>query len=65
MLRAISITFAGLIVVRGACSGLLLLAYSEPSTAALDADLAEVRDQIKIVDEEDTKYPGVPSEPWS
>ena len=35
-----------------------MYAHSEPSTAALDADLAEVRAQLKAVDDEDAKLAG-------
>jgi hypothetical protein len=39
-------------------SAVVLYAHSEPSTAALDADLAEVQAQLKAVDEEDAKLAG-------
>jgi hypothetical protein len=58
MARTVSIALVWLIVVLGGCAGILLLAHSEPSTRALDADLAQVREQINAADEEGVKYPG-------
>jgi len=45
-------------VVFGGCAGLLLIAHSERSTTALDADLARVRTQIEAADEENAIYQG-------
>lgn len=39
-------------------SAVVLYAHSEPSTAALDTDLTEVRAQLKAVDDEDAKLAG-------
>jgi hypothetical protein len=47
-----------LLIVFGAGAALLLVARSEPSTFALDTDLAEIRAQIKAADAEDAKYSG-------
>ncbi len=47
-----------LVVLSGSCAGLLLMAYSEPSTAVLDSDLAEIRVRIKAAGDEDAKYAG-------
>jgi hypothetical protein len=47
MARAGSIVLVGLVLVFGTCAAVLLLANAEPSTVAVDADLAEVRAQIK------------------
>jgi hypothetical protein len=58
MAKAATIVLLGLVLVLGTYAGVLLLAHAEPSTEALDADLAEVRAQIKAADEEDSKYEG-------
>jgi hypothetical protein len=58
MAKAATIVLLGLVLVLGTYTGVLLLARAEPSTEALDADLAEVRAQIKVADEEDSKYEG-------
>jgi hypothetical protein len=39
MAKAATIVLVGLVVVLGTCAGVLLLAYAEPSTEALDAEL--------------------------
>jgi hypothetical protein len=57
MPRAKAIALVALIVF--SCGGAVsLLAHSEPSTEALDSDLADLRAQIKAADEEDSKYQG-------
>jgi hypothetical protein len=58
MARVSSIVFIALVLVLGTCAGVLLLAHAQPSTEALDSDLAEIRAQIKAADEEDSKYQG-------
>jgi hypothetical protein len=52
------ISFFGIPLVLAGGAALFFLAYSEPSTTALDADLADIRGQIKAADEEATKYSG-------
>ncbi len=46
------------IVMFGGAAVFLLVAHSEPSTQALDADLANIRTQIKAADNENTQYTG-------
>jgi hypothetical protein len=58
MAKAATIVFVGLVFVLGICVSVLLLAHAAPSTEALDADLVQVRAQIKAADEEDLKYQG-------
>jgi hypothetical protein len=58
MPKGISIALGVVMLMFSVCGALLLLVHSEPSTAALDADLAEVRAQIRAANSEDLNYLG-------
>lgn len=48
----------GILAIITLMGAAILYAHSEPSTATLDADLAEVRTQLKAVDDADDKLDG-------
>ncbi len=58
MAKAVVIAVVLSLVVFGGAAAFLLIAHSEPSTQALDADLATVRTQIKAANDEDAQYAG-------
>lgn len=58
MAKTVAIVAVLSFVIFGGAAGFLMVAHSEPSTQALDADLADIRTQIKSVDHENAKYAG-------
>jgi hypothetical protein len=58
MAKAVAIVVVLSIAVFGGAAAFLLVAYSQPSTQTLDADLADIRTQIKAADDENAQYAG-------
>lgn len=58
MVKAITMVVVISLAVFGGAIAFLLVAHSEPSTQALDADLANIRTQIKAADDENSQYAG-------
>jgi hypothetical protein len=56
MAKAVVIAVVLSSVVFGGAAAFLLVAHSEPSTQALDADLAKIRTQIKAANDENAQY---------
>jgi hypothetical protein len=58
MAKAVAIVVVLSLAVFGGATTFLLVAYSQPSTQTLDADLADIRTQIKAADNENAQYAG-------
>lgn len=58
MAKGVAIAVVISLVIFGGAAAVLLVAHSEPSTQALDADLANVRTQIKAADAENVQNEG-------
>ncbi len=58
MAKAVAIAIVVSLVVFGGAATFLFFTHSEPSTQALDADLANIRTQIKAADGENAQYAG-------